>query len=197
MRRRRRWILLAVVAVLACVFVAGLAASRLGAPPPDVEALASATRTAPMVRLADIAAGNGKEARGVFAQLTSNGHFCVWDAPSPSSQQKLGGCNPADDPLGGHPLSASFAYDGGPSPDGVTDARLIGLVAAEVARVEVRMSDGGSRELTLRKVPAAVGDFRVFAHRFGRGELKRGVTPTAIVALDAKGSELDRQATGF
>lgn len=197
LRRRKRWIFGGAAAVVACVFAGALAASQLGTPPPNEDALAAATRTAPMTRLSGLEAGNGKAARGVFAQITSTGHFCLWDAPSQSSTQKFGGCNPADDPLGSHPLSASFAYDGGPAPAEVSDARLIGLVAADVAHVEVRMSDGSSRELALHKVPASIGDFRVFAHRFGRADLKRGVTPTSVVALDANGNELDRQATGF
>jgi hypothetical protein len=150
-----------------------------------------------MIRLDDIAAGNGLPARGVFAQITSIGQFCLWDAPSSSSKAKGGGCNPVDDPLGGHPLSASFAYDGGPAPADVKDARLIGLVASNVARVEVVMGDGSRLKLMLRHVPEPVGDFFVFAHRFGRGQLAHGVTPTAVVALDADGNEIDRQATGF
>jgi hypothetical protein len=59
------------------------------------------------------------------------------------------------------------------------------------------MSDGSRRSLALRKVPASIGDFRVFAHRFGRGQLAHGATPVAVVAYDADGNELDRQATGF
>ena len=196
-RRRKTVILVGVATVLACVFAAGLAASQLGDPPPDVDALASATRTAPMTRIADLAAGEGLPARGVYAQVTSIGQFCLWDAPSQGSREKLGGCNPVSDPLGGHPLSASFAYDGGPPPRDVKDARLIGLVSSDVAQVEILMSDGSRRLLPLRQVPASIGDFHVFAHRFGRGQLAHGVTPVAVVALDADGNELDRQATGF
>jgi hypothetical protein len=199
MRTRKRWLALGTAVVLACVFAAGLAASQLGSgpPPPDVEALASAARVAPMTHLTDIEAGNGLAARGVFAQITAAGQFCLWDAPSASSLAKGGGCNPVDDPLGGHPLSASFAYDGGPDPADAKDARLMGLVSSDVADVEVVMSDGSRQKLALRQVPSSVGDFRVFAHRFGRGALKRGITPTSVVALDAKGTEIDRQATGF
>jgi hypothetical protein len=173
-----------------------LAAGMIGSPA-EVEALESATRTAPMIRVADIGAGNSKPARGVFAQVTSVGKFCLWDAPSGSSLQLQGGCNPADDPLGGHALSASLAYDGGPAAADIVDARLIGLVASDVAAVQVVMSDGSRRTMTLRKVPESVGDFLAFGHRFSRGELRRGATPVAVVALDATGHEIDRQATGF
>jgi hypothetical protein len=195
---RRKRVLVAGIAALALLGAAGgvLAATMVGSGP-SIDALSSATRDAPMVRLADIPASNGLPLRGVFAQMTPIGQFCLWDAPSASSRAKGGGCNPADDPLGGHPLSASFAYDGGPAPGEVTDARLIGLVASKVGLVEVAMSDGSRVKLTLRQVPESVGDFRVFAHRFSRGELKRGIAPTAVVALDANGSEIDRQATGF
>jgi hypothetical protein len=199
MRPRKRWLALGIAVVLACVFAAGLAASQLGSgpPPPDVVALASASGVAPMIRIADIAPGNGQAARGVFAQITSVGQFCLWDAPSASSSARGGGCNPVDDPLGGHPLSASFAYDGGPAPADVKDARLIGLVAKDVADVDVVMSDGSRLKLALRRVPSSVGDFLVFAHRFGRGQLAHGTTPTAVIALDANGTQIDRQATGF
>jgi hypothetical protein len=196
MRGRKR-LLVAGGALLALLGAAGgvLAAGLVGSPQ-EVEALDSALRQAPMVRLADIPGSNGLADRGVFAQRT-DGRFCLWDASSESSRSKQGGCNQADDPLGGHPLSASFAYDGGPGPADVTDARLVGLVANDVARVEIVMSDGSRRKLTLRRVPASIGDFLVFAHRFGRGQLAHGLTPTAVVALDAGGTQLDRQATGF
>jgi hypothetical protein len=197
MRARKRIIVAAGAALVLLGTAGGVIASAVTGPGADIEALESATRTAPMVRLADVEAGNGKAARGVFSQVTSTGHFCLWDAPSASSPQRMGGCNPADDPLGGHPLSASFAYDGGPDPASVTDARLIGLVADEASFVHVVMSDGSRIELGLRRVPRSTGDFRVFAHRFGRGQIRHGVTPTAVVALDADGNELDRQATGF
>jgi hypothetical protein len=36
-----------------------------------------------------------------------------------------------------------------------------------------------------------------FGHRFSRGELRRGVTPVAVVAFDQNGNEIDRQETGF
>lgn len=195
---RGRWFIASVGVLVVVLGAAGgvLASGMIGSAA-DVESMESATRDAAMVRLADLSPANGLSARGVFAQVTSTGQFCLWDAPSASSRQKLGGCNPADDPLGGHRLSASFAYDGGPDPADVKDARLIGLVASDVAEVEVVMSDGSRRKLTLRTVPSSVGDFRVFAHRFGRGDLKRSITPTSVVAFDANGDEIDRQATGF
>ena len=195
---RGRWFIVGVGVLLVVLGAAGgVVASGMIGSSADVESMESATRDAAMVRLADISSANGQSARGVFAQITSTGQFCLWDAPSPSSRQGLGGCNPVDDPLGGHPLSASFAYEGGPDPADVKDARLIGLVSSEVAEVEVVMTDGSRRTLSLRRVPSSVGDFRVFAHRFGRGELRRGITPTSVVALDASGTEIDRQATGF
>src|SRR5438552_6716875 len=97
MRRGTRWLALGGAVLVACTFAGAVVASRLG-DPPDVEALAAATRDAPMTRIADIAAGNGKTARGVFAQITATGQFCLWDAPTGSSAQGQGGCNPADDP---------------------------------------------------------------------------------------------------
>ena len=195
---RRRWFIVgAGVLVVVLGAAASVVASGMIGSSADVESLESATRDAAMVRLADLSPDNGLSARGVFAQVTSTGQFCLWDAPSASSRQKLGGCNPAEDPLGGHALSASFAYEGGPDPADVNDARLIGLVASDVGDVEVVMTDGSRRTLALRRVPPSVGDFRVFAHRFGHGDLKRGITPRSVVAFDANGNEIDRQATGF
>jgi hypothetical protein len=196
MRRRRRWLVLGGAVLVACTFAGAVVGSRLGDPPPDLAALTAATRDAPMISVDTLPAGNGKAARGAYAQISSTGEFCLWDAPSATSSRKQGGCNPADDPLGGHPLSASLAYDGGPRAARVTDARLIGLVSRDVAAVEVVMTDGSRRSLALRNVPASVGEFRAFAHRFGRGEIRSG-GPVAVVALDANGVEIDRQATGF
>jgi hypothetical protein len=196
MRRRKRWIAFAGAALLACTFAGAVVASQLGDPPPSPQQLGEAIKNAPMVSVAEIPSANGEAARGAFAQFTSTGQFCLWDAPSATSQQRLGGCNPADDPLGGHPLSASLAYEGGPGAGRVVDARLIGLVSAEVASVQVLMKDGSRRAVKLRPVPQSIGDFRAFGYRFKPKDVRSG-GPTAVLALDAQGSEIDRQTTGF
>jgi hypothetical protein len=178
------------------VLAGGVVAAQWREPMSPAE-LDAALREATLVKVADIPGEGDLAARGVFIQPTSAGLICLWDAPSATSLARQGGCNPSDDPLGGKKLMASFAYEGGPAVEDVKDARLIGLAALDVTSVEVVMSDGTRRKLTLRKVPASAGEFRVFGHRFNRGELRGGATPTAVVALSEIGAEIDRQATGF
>lgn len=195
----RRRIRAAGLGVVAAIVAGGLAGAVVAAQrdPQDPQEFATAIRDALSVKVADIPSAGGLRERGLFVQKTSSGLFCLWDAASASSLDQKGGCNSAENPLGGRPIFVSFAYEGGPAVSDVTDARLVGLTAAEVATVHVLMSDGSRRTMTLRKVPDSIGDFRAFGHRFGRGELRRGAAPVAVVALDASGTEIDRQPTGF
>jgi hypothetical protein len=160
------------------------------------ERLRAAIQHDALIEVATIPADSGRAGRGVFAQATSAGFLCLWDAPSATSPQRMGGCNPLDDPLGGHALSASFAYEGGPGADSVTDARLMGLVAGDIATVRVLLTDGNQRTMTLHRVPRSIGDFRAFGYRFKPGDIRLG-GPTAVVGYDSNGIEVDRQATGF
>jgi hypothetical protein len=166
----------------------------------DPEDLAAAMAEAPVVRVADVAASPGLPGRGVFVQFTTNGQFCLFEAPSATSPDRRGGCNSIDDPLGGAKLSASLAYEGGPQTSRVSDARLIGLVASDVSAVQIAMSDGTRREVQLRR-PTAVGlsgeAYRAFGFRFDPADMRAGREPTAVIALDAGGNETDRQPTGF
>jgi hypothetical protein len=59
------------------------------------------------------------------------------------------------------------------------------------------MSDGTRREMRLWKARVGDDDFQAFGYRFKKADLRRGVAPTAVVALDAGGREIDRQPTGF
>lgn len=198
MRNKTRRSIIFIAAGLVALVSAGIVIGSQLAAPPSPEALEAATRTAPMIPLAQIAAGNGKPARGVFAQVAA-GQFCLWDASSAqtSPQQGGGGCNPADDPLGGRLVSASLAYDGGPAAQNVTDARLIGIAQRSVHDVQVLMSDGSRRKMPLHAVSVAARNLWVFGYRFAKKDLANGIGPTAVLALDAKGAEVDRQATGF
>lgn len=194
-RRIRRVGLPVAVAVAAGILAGVVVAAQNDRQDPDE--FATAIRDAPSVKVADLASVSGLPARAVYVQKTSSGLFCLWDASSVGSPDQKGGCNRAEEPLGGKPLFVSFSYDGGPALADVADARLIGLAAADVAAVEIWMSNGRRQRVALRNVPSPIGDFRAFARRFSRGELRRGVTPTAVVALDANNNEIDRQATGF
>ena len=153
--------------------------------------------TGEITRVADIAAADGLPARGVFVQATRGGQICLWDALSASSPQRGGGCNAADDPLGGSQISASLAYDGGPTDESVRDARIAGLVEGDVAAVEIVMTDGTRRGVRLTGTKLGSMDLKAFGYRVRKLDLRRGVGPEAVVALDASGAETSRQATGF
>ena len=192
----RRWIVLVGGVVVGGVFVGAVIASQFrgSEAPQDLQA---AIRSEPLVKVAEFPAWNGSAGRGVFVQATSAGFLCLWDAPSATSPARLGGCNRTDDPFAGREMLVSFAYDGGPAPADVRDARLIGLVSQAAAEVQVLMDDGTRRSMRLRVARIGGDTYRVFAHRVDRSDLRARVAPTAVVALDAEGREIDRQSTGF
>lgn len=178
---------------LALVLAGGVVAAELrrSATP---EGLDAEIRDAEMLRVADIPAAEGAPARSVFVQKTAGGLLCLSDAAAGGGG---GGCNTAADPLGGRQMFMSFAYEGGPSVSDVKDARLIGLVSLGGAAVEVLMSDGTRRTVKLKAAKVDGRELRAFGYRFKRSDLRRDIAPTAVVALDAAGREIDRQATGF
>lgn len=193
---RRRWaIVVLLFAVAAALLASGVIAGQFRSP--DPASFADAMANGDVTRVADIAAADGLPARGAFAQVTESGQFCLFDAPSVTSSQRGGGCNPADEPLGGNAISASLAYEGGPAIEGVRDARLIGLAVGDVASISVLMSDGSSRDMKLKKAKVGADEFVAFGYRFRKADLRQGIGPTAIVAFDAGGVELGRQPTGI
>jgi hypothetical protein len=158
--------------------------------------LQGALADTPRIRVADLPAADGLPARGVFAQVTAAGLLCLTDASLDAPETGGGGCNAADDPLGGSSLSVSLAYDGGPAIESVRDARLIGLAATDVVTVRVVMSDGSWRRVRL--VRSALGDdLLVLAYRFRKSDLRKGIGPVEVVAYDRRGAELGRQPTGI
>ena len=174
-----------------------IAAQRGDDAAPDVNSLQAAIAAEPLTKVADIAGSEESGARGVYIQELDTGHLCVWDSPSTSSRERQGGCNPIDEPLGGSALSANLAYEGGPSIEGVRDARLSGLAASNVAAVVVLMSDGSERVLQLKKAKSSVSDFFAFGYRFKKADLRKGVGPIAVIARDSDGAEIGRQTTGI
>ena len=191
----RTLIVVAVAVVASAALVGGVVAGGFDWSRSS-EGLEAALAESPPTRIADIPAADGLSARGVFAQITPTGHFCLFDAPLDAPSTGGGGCNAADDPLGGETLRASLAYDGGPAIESVRDARLIGLAAASVASIRIVMSDGSSRGVKLKK--STVGrDLQVFGFRVRRSDLKKDIGPTAVIALDASGNEIGRQTTGI
>ncbi len=109
--RTSRAVAAAVVVVTSVVFVAGVVAGGFDWSRSSDE-LEAALAKSPPTRVSDIPAADGLPARGVFAQITSTGHFCLSDAPLDAPLMGGGGCNAVDDPLGGSAISASLAYDG-------------------------------------------------------------------------------------
>ena len=192
-RTTKRW----AAAGLGLVCAGALASAVVAARVDDGSDLVAAIEEAPMTHVADIAAGDGAPERGVYVQRTETGHLCVWEAPSATSRQRGGGCNTADDPLNGAPISATLSYDGGPAIAGVSEATLFGLADAGVARVGVLMSDGTSREVKLKKARIGSDEFQAFGYRFKKADLRKGIGPVAVVAVDAAGIELGRQPTGI
>lgn len=195
-RLRRFTAVLAVAAVTAVIAVGALVAAR-SAWVDEASDLHAALAEAPALKLGEITGSDGLPARGVFAQITSTGYFCLFDAPLAAPTMGRGGCNPADDPLGGRAVSASLSYDGGPSPESVSDARIVGIASTRAASVRVLMSDGSWRAVRVREVRIGSDVFQAFGHRFRKADLKKGIGPVAIVAFDADGMEIDRQTTGI
>lgn len=195
-RISRPWIVLTAGLVLAAIFVGGVVAAQVGSEAAP-EGLEAAIRDEPLTQVVEIPEAPGLARRAVYVQQTSAGFVCLWDAPNASTLARQGGCNRDDDPLAGKAMLVSLAYDGGPAVADVKDARLIGLVLPDVARVEVAMSDGTRRAMRLKKTPVGDDFLQAFGYRFRKADLRRGVAPTAVVALDASGKEIERQATGF
>lgn len=196
LRPRSRWAIAAATIALAGVALTGtVIAGQLRQT--DPEAFRADLATGEIEQVADIAAADGLRAHGVFVQQTEMGRVCLWDAPSASSPERGGGCNSAEDPLGGSTISASLAYEGGPEAESIRDARLVGLAASDVAAVEILMTDGTGRSVRLKTATIGASDFKAFGYRFKGSDLRKGLGPIAVVALDSSGAEIGRQETGF
>jgi hypothetical protein len=194
--RIRRYAVPVIVSLAAVVLAGGVVAAGFDWSTRSEE-LPDALREAQPVQVADIPSADGLAARGVFAQLTATGLLCISDAPLDDPQTGGGGCNPADDPLGGEPLSASLSYEGGPAIRTVRDARLIGLASTDVASVRVLMSDGSSRTVKLRRWTDAPRPLQAYGFRLRKSDLKKGIGPVAVIAFGANGTEVGRQTTGI
>jgi hypothetical protein len=200
MRKKTRirwyWALLT-AAIVGGVLAGGVVGASFKSTP---EGLESAIATDPVIKVAELAAAPGLAERGVYLQQAA-GHVCLWDAPTAAAATKgQGGCNRAEDPFGGGKLMVGFAYDGGPAIRDVRDARLVGMAALDADSIQVLMSDGSLRDVKTRRTPKLAGTaqgFRAFGYRLKNADIKQGIGPVAVVALDAAGNELDRQPTGY
>jgi hypothetical protein len=196
MRRRRGIVVVAAMTIGAAVVVGGVIAGGFDWSR-SAEQLDAALVDAQPTRVADIPASDGHPARGVFAQITSTGHFCLSDAPLDAPLMGGGGCNPLGDPLGGRAISASLAYDGGPAIETVRDARLVGLAASNVATARVLMSDGSLRAVKLKRAQVGSDELSAFGFRVRKSDLKKGIGPVAVVAYEGNDVEIGRQPTGI
>jgi hypothetical protein len=190
---RRRGLVALAVLVCGGALTSAVVASHFD----DGSDLADAIGAAPLVRVADVPSGDGVATKGIFAQRTATGHLCVWEASSTTSRDRGGGCNPIDEPLGGRAMSFTLSYDGGPATVDVRSASLFGLALEDVAAIRVLMSDGSAREVRLKRAKVASDEFQAFGYRFRRADLRKAIGPVAVVALDASGTEIDRQTTGI
>jgi hypothetical protein len=196
----KRFLIMVAAACGLLLVVAGVAGAffRGGTPPsrpPD-----SGSPSGRRVTVAHFASAEGRPDRQVVVERTPDGYVCLWDSPDENTQHALGGCNDAGDPLGGHKLFASMTYDGGPDLATVRDPRLSGLTAADVDHVVLAMSDGSTRLVRLSRTSTravAGADYGSFAYRIHEADVRKGVTPVAVLAVDAAGHELDRQTTGI
>jgi hypothetical protein len=195
MTRGRRAIVASIFALGAVTLVSSVVAGQFRST--DPKSFHDALANGEVVRVADIAAADGSPGRGVFVQTTDRGHFCLFDALSALSPQRQGGCNSVDDPLGDSALLVSLAYDGGPVVEDARDARLIGLAVSRVAAVEVLMNDGTRRGVRLKLTRLGSDEYVAFGYRVKNADLRKGIGPTAVIAKDAAGTELARQATGI
>lgn len=193
-----RWYVALVGAVIVGGIMAGAVVGAAYRDPAPV-GLEDALATEPLVRVAGLPAAAGVAERGVFVQPAA-GLLCLWDAPNAVTTARQGGCNPIQDPLDGGKLMISFGYEGGPSVRDVRDARLMGLASLDTARIQVELTDGSRRDVATKRTPKLSGTsdtFRAFGYRLKASDLRRGVGPSAVVALDAAGNEIDREPTGF
>lgn len=192
-RRIARWAAVAAGLVAAAVPTGAVVAAQFD----DGSGIAAAIEEAPLTQVADIPAADGAPGLGVYVQLTKTGHLCVWGAPTATSRQRGGGCNTIDDPLNGEAVSATLSYDGGPGISQVSSATLFGLARADVISIRVLMSDGTRRVVRLRQARIGSDEFEAFGYRVSKADLRKGVGPVAVLALDASGAEIGRQATGI
>jgi hypothetical protein len=132
----------------------------------------------------------GGSPRAVFLNRSKDeSKICVWDTDVASGAQS-GGCNPAASFFGAHAFTLSLAYDGGPDLATVRDAGIVGVVAPGVSRLEVVYADGSTRPVPITRDGG-------FAHPVSQSLLAQGFGPVALVARNAAGKVVDRQATGI
>jgi hypothetical protein len=195
-QRKRSVVVLAAVGAATGVLAGGIVGANLPPGGKSVDELHRVLAKAPMEYVADVPSGGGLPRRAIFLQR-ADGYVCLWDAPSAGSLTRQGGCNPESDPLGGAEMFVSLSFDGGPTTRDISDARIVGLASRRVVRVAIEMSDGSRRVVSLTRARGGFRDLAVFGFRARGSDLRLGTVPTAVVALDADGRELQRQATGL
>jgi hypothetical protein len=166
----------------------GSSHARSGISPAAVQA---ALADGKKVEVARYPSAPGLEDRSLFL-AQADGFICLWDAVD-AAHEGGGGCNFANDPFGGKKMMFSLGWDGGPSLSSVSNGRLGGLVAPDVDRVYLELSDGSRRPIRLTNA----SPYRAFAYRISKADARPESQPVAVVAVDASGRQIDRQPTGF
>ncbi|MDX6515437.1 MAG: hypothetical protein QOH73_1103 [Gaiellaceae bacterium] len=199
---RRRVLLVVGLALLAAASAGAVRASLWGgpigltksvdkadAPPFPVRGPRNGLRPDGTRVIASFKAANGISHDAVLGSSSDSKKICLLDV-NLATGDEAGGCNPTDDAFGGRRFLMSLSYDGGPAIGSVRNAHIIGLAASDVASVAIVSSDGARKDVALNASGA-------FVYVVPPGELKRGVQPVAVVAYDASGKQVDRQATGI
>ena len=182
----------AAVAVVSGVVAASVFGSGGGDSVLTPQEVREARAGAERVEVARYAPAPGVPNLRVYLERKEGGLICLFDAPD-AAHEGGGGCNYANDPFGGKKIMFSLGWDGGPARNSISNARISGIVAADVATVRLEMSDGSTRSVIL----SDSSPYRAFAYRIKQSDLRAGVEPVAVLAFDAKGAQIDRQTTGL
>ncbi len=144
--------------------------------------------------VADIAAGDGMPVAVCSCRSTERAVSASGRRPSASSQQRQGGCNSVDDPLGrqralGEPRLRWWARGRGRAGRAAHRAG-----SRDVATVQVLMSDGTQRRDAPRKDDQLESDeYRAFGYRFKKVGPRGGVGPTAVDLYGSSDGRRDRE----
>lgn len=124
----------------------------------------------------------------VFVQRDGNGNVCFLSGPSSNTADRRGGCNPASVPLVSNKMLTLYTFDGGPTVQSVTNARVAGLVSPSVTKVVLVMSDGSTQTAALvdGHTGAALGsNYNTFASDLSDADYAAGISLAGVVGYNS------------